>query len=60
MSFNQKLGSSLYSVIFLLILFVSFKIWGMNIFDDIYFILIYIISFISVKIILRTLGVWKY
>lgn len=59
-SFNQKLGSSLYSIIFLLILFVLFKIWGMSIFNDINFILIYIISFISVKIILRSLGIWKY
>ena len=59
-SFNQELGSFLYHMVFLSIFYVSFKIWGMKIFDGVYFFLIYIISFISVKIILRTVGIWKH
>jgi len=59
-SFNQELGSFFYHMIFLSIIYVSFKIWGMKIFDSVYFFLIYTISFISVKVILRTVGIWKY
>ena len=59
-SFNQKLGSSLYIIVFSIIMYVSFKIWGMEIFNGVYFILFSIISYISVKVILIAVGIWKY
>lgn len=59
-SFNQKLGSSLYAIVFSIIIYVSFKIWGMEIFNGVYLILFSIISYISVKVILIAVGVWEY
>lgn len=57
---NKWLGHTVYSIIYLVILYISLKIWGIKMFQEIYFYLMYIIAYFLTGFILRKLGIWKY
>lgn len=57
---NRKVGSFVYSIFFLTVFFVSYKIWGTDIFTEIWFWIFNILAYWLVGAFLRGIGVWKY
>ncbi len=57
---NRSLGSAIYSIIYLAIFYISLKIWGIRMFEEIYFYLMYIVAYFLTGFLLRACGVWKY
>ena len=59
-SFKQELGSRLYYLILFLLLAGAYKIWGLSVFDEIWLMVLGIVSYKLVGFILRTTGIWRY
>lgn len=59
-SFKQELGSKLYYLILFLLLAGAYKIWGLNVFDEIWLLVLGIVSYKLVGFILRSTGIWRY
>ncbi len=57
---NRLIGSLSYFVVHSVIFYVSFKIWGINMFDEIWFYLMHFASFYIVRFSLLAIGVWVY
>ncbi len=59
-SFKGEIGSLLYRIIYLGILYLGLKLFGTSILDDLIIFLIGSLSFELVGFILRSIGFWKY
>jgi len=59
-SFNKEVGSFLYRLIYLGLLYLGIRFWGLSIFDDLILFLLGALSFELVGFILRGIGFWKY
>jgi hypothetical protein len=59
-SFKGEIGSLLYRIIYLGILYLGLKFFGTSILDDLVIFLIGSLSFELVGFILRGIGFWKY
>lgn len=59
-SFKGDVGSLLYRVIYLGILYLGLKFFGTSVLDDLVIFLIGALSFELVGFILRGIGFWKY
>ena len=58
---NQIVGSVTYIFLHGLVFLISYKLWGWQLFDEIYFYLMHVVVFFGVKILLRdVLHFWKY
>lgn len=57
---NRWLGSTIYSIIYLAIFYISLKIWGIRMFEEIYFYLMYVVAYFLTGSLLRAIGIWKY
>ena len=58
---NIIVGSLTYFFLHVIVLAVSYKIWGFEMFDEPYFYIMHLVAFISVKLILRDLiRFWVY
>ncbi len=59
-SFRGEIGSYLYRIIYLGLLYFGFKLFGLSIFDDFILAILGAIVFELVGFILRKIGFWKY
>jgi hypothetical protein len=59
-STNKLVGSSTYTIFYCIIFYISYKIWGFEIFDDIWFWAFNFITFPLVGWFLRKIGFWVY
>lgn len=59
-STNRFIGRFLYLIFFLGIIALSYKIWGIQMFDEIWFYLMEAIAYLLVKITLLATGIWVY
>ncbi len=57
---NQFVGRTAYSVAFLLITLVSYKIWGTKMLTELWFYLAQGIAYLFVGFFLRWIGFWVY
>ena len=57
---NRFIGSLTYLVFHSLVFWISYKIWGIQMFDEIWFYLMHLIAFSSVKLFWMALGVWDH
>ena len=57
---NRFIGSLTYFVFHSFILWISFKIWGIQMFDEIWFYLMHLVAFFSVKLFLILAKVWDH
>ncbi|PIR53006.1 hypothetical protein COU76_03465 [Candidatus Peregrinibacteria bacterium CG10_big_fil_rev_8_21_14_0_10_49_10] len=57
---NRAVGSFLYTIVFLATFYVSYKIWGTDVFSEIWFWLFNIFAYWFVGAFLRFIGFWKY
>lgn len=58
-TFKQELGSRLYYLILLLLVVGSYKIWGLQVFDEIWILILGAVSYKLVGFILRSTGIWR-
>ncbi len=58
-TFKQELGSRLYYLILLLLVIGSYKIWGLQVFDEIWILILGAVSYKLVGFILRSTGIWR-
>jgi len=59
-SFRGAVGSLLYRIIYLALLYLGIKFFGSSIFDGVILAILGFISFELIGIILRGMGFWKY
>lgn len=59
-SSNAELGSIMYRIIYLSLLYIGIKLFGMDVFNDPIPFIIGIVSFELVPVVLRSIGIWKY
>jgi len=57
---NRLVGSVLRIIFIFLILFISYSIWGIKIFSEIWFYIAEIVAFFSVKFFLIAIGFWDH
>lgn len=57
---NRFIGSLTYFIFHSIIFIISFKIWGIQMFNEFWFYIMNLIAFMSVKIFLRITGIWVY
>ncbi len=57
---NRLIGKLAYLVFHSLVFLIAYKIWGTNMFDEIWFYLMHFVVFFSVKGFLRLTGIWVY
>lgn len=57
---NRLVGSLTYLIFHLFIFWISYKIWGIKMFDKVWFYLMHIVTFFSVRFFLISIGFWKY
>lgn len=58
--FNKDVGRFVYGVVYLLLFFISYKIWGANIFSEWWLFAANLIAYTLVGILLRAVGFWVY
>ncbi len=56
--FNREVGSLLYRLIFLIIFLICFKIWGLNVTDDIFIFIMSLVTYKLVGFFLHKIGFW--
>ena len=57
---NRAIGSTTYSVVHLALIYISWRIWGIGMFDDSIFWMLQMSAFMTVRIVLLETGVWVY
>jgi hypothetical protein len=57
---NREIGKFTYFIIHSSILYISYKIWGIKMFEEIYFYLMHLTAFSLTGFVLRKLGIWRY
>jgi len=57
---NRFIGSTLHFIIFITVIFISYKIWGIKMFEEIIFYALETLSFLLVKIILIITKAWDH
>jgi hypothetical protein len=57
---NRLIGSLTYLIFHSFIFWISYKIWGIQMFDEILFYLMHLISFFSVRKFLIFIHVWDH
>jgi hypothetical protein len=57
---NRFIGKFTYFLLHSLIFIIGYKIWGFQMFDEVWFYLMHSLAFVSAKIILLALGIWVY
>lgn len=57
---NRFIGSLTYLIFHSFVLWISYKIWGIQMFDEIWFYLMHLVAFFSVKIFLIVIKVWDH
>jgi len=57
---NRMVGSFVYRVLFLIVLVISYKIWGVQVLTEIGFWIMYLFSYWFIGFLLRTVGFWVY
>lgn len=58
--FNRLVGGLIYSIFFLIMLLISFWIFGTRVIDEVWFTLFGILSFPATGFFLRAIGFWYY
>ncbi|MDP1884219.1 MAG: hypothetical protein Q8L10_02520 [Candidatus Moranbacteria bacterium] len=58
--FNRLIGSLTYSIFFMIILSISYWIFGVQVIDDIWFAIFGILSYPATGYFLRAIGFWYY
>ena len=57
---NRAVGSFFYSVFYISIFFGAYKIWGTDVFSEVWFWVFNVLAFWLVKALLIFVGFWKY
>jgi hypothetical protein len=57
---NRLIGSLTYIIFHSFVFWISYKIWGIQMFDEVWFYLMHVVSFFSVKLFLIFIGVWNH
>lgn len=58
--FYKLFGRIGYRLIYIVLFFISFKIWGIEMFEEIYFYILYLISYFLVGLTYKVLKTKKY
>ncbi len=59
-STNKLVGSLTYFLFHGIVFWIAYKIWGIQMFDELWFYIMHLLAFFSVKIFLRRIGFWVY
>ena len=59
-STNRFVGSTLHSIVFLLVTYVPYQIWGTKMFTEIWFYITQAFAYWFVGFFLRKIGFWVY
>ena len=57
---NRFIGSLTYLIFHSLIFWISYKIWGIQMFDEALFYLMHLVAFLSVRLFLILIRVWDH
>jgi len=57
---NRFVGSLTYLIFHSFVFWISYKIWGVQMFDEIWFYLMHVVAFLSVKVFLILIGFWDH
>lgn len=57
---NRLIGKTVHFLVFITIITISYKTWGIKMIEEFVFYIVSILSFALTKFILLITGVWKY
>ena len=57
---NREIGRLTYALFHVIIFFIAYKIWGMSMFEEVWFYLMHLSAFFLTKVFLVKIKVWVY